>query len=196
MISYNKMVLFLLQAVLFSGSFVAANSLGLDRRTSPDNTAVCDSVQKHCLIVPKNAHTNIGNSEQSGGTTCYCTSGAKNSPQQGNLPGNFWKNAAYSQGKGSKGGRYSQLTGCINPGSLDRLNSNDAGGQYDSSGGQGGKGNPSGSVCSGYKHYVEIMEPKGSRACIRCCDDSADCPTNKDTSGCPSVIPGNYFNCG
>ena len=50
----------------------------------------------------------------------------------------------------------SSVTGCIRPATLDRLNPNDAGGQYDSSGGAGGKGNPQGSVCEGYNHYVEV----------------------------------------
>ncbi|KAF8147997.1 hypothetical protein B0H34DRAFT_679934 [Crassisporium funariophilum] len=175
---------------------VSATSLGLDRRASPDNTVSVNGAQNHCLIVPKDAHTNIGDSEQPGGTMSYCTSSGKTSSQQGDLPNNFWSNVAYSTGNGKNGGKYSQLTGCINSGSLDRINSDDAGGQYDSSGGQGGQGNPSGSVCSGYNHYVELMEPAGPRACIRCCDDPVDCPTNMDTSGCPSVVPGNYFNCG
>ena len=62
---------------------------------------------------------------------------------------------------------------------------------------------------------MELLEPAGPRACIRCCQDPADCPTNMgkvlrpellffffnwvfliDTQGCPAVIPGNYFNCG
>ena len=106
------------------------------------------------------------------------------------------------------------MTGCIRPEKLSRLNPNDAGGQYDSSGGAGGNGNPQGSQCLGYNHYVELVEPAGPRACIKCCDDPADCPTNKgmcgclrltaslvadravpDTQGCPNVIKGNYFNC-
>lgn len=33
--------------------------------------------------------------------------------------------------------------------------------------------------CIRYKHYVELVEPAGPRACIKCCDDPADCPTNK-----------------
>lgn len=107
------------------------------------------------------------------------------------------------------------VTGCIRPEKLSRLNPSDGGGQYDSSGGAGGLGNPQGSVCLGYKHYVELVEPADKRACIKCCDDPADCPLNKgqcsahclaskerladifiDTQGCPAVIKGNYFNCG
>lgn len=30
-----------------------------------------------------------------------------------------------------------------------------------------------------FNHYVELVEPGGPRACIRCCDDFNDCPVNK-----------------
>jgi len=92
------------------------------------------------------------------------------------------------------------VTGCIRPELLSRLNPNDGGGQYDSSGGAGGEGNPAGSQCLGYhftallvivtvvanmghryNHYVELVEPADKRACIKCCDDPADCPLNKGT---------------
>lgn len=42
------------------------------------------------------------------------------------------------------------MTGCIRPETVDRLNPSDYGGQYDSSGGADGNGNPQGSVCLGY----------------------------------------------
>lgn len=42
------------------------------------------------------------------------------------------------------------VTGCINVSTLDRLNPDDGGGQYDSNGGDNGTGNPEGSVCTGY----------------------------------------------
>ena len=88
------------------------------------------------------------------------------------------------------------VTGCIKPETLDRINPGDAGGQYDSSGGTDGQGNPAGSVCKGYvvivpgesdvselysryNHYVELLEPAGPRACVRCCMDDEDCPTDK-----------------
>jgi len=150
----------------------------------------------------------------------YCSPGGKYSPQQGELPANFWRNVEFRTGYGAGGGRYAQrklhftippspvpalmadyptfrstVTGCIRPEGVDRLNPDDAGGQYDSSGGAGGLGNPQGSICLGYNHYVELVEPRGPRACIKCCDDPNDCPTNKDTSGCPAVISGNYFDC-
>ncbi|KDR79458.1 hypothetical protein GALMADRAFT_63310, partial [Galerina marginata CBS 339.88] len=140
-------------------------------------------------------HTNVGDSEHPGGMQAYCSASAHSSPDQGQLSSEFWRNVEFKTGNGVNGKRYAQLTGCINPSTLDRINANDGGGQYDSSGGVGGNGNPEGSACEGYNHYVELLEPAGPRACIRCCDDPADCPTTMDTSGCPNVIPGNYFDC-
>ncbi|KAF9007476.1 hypothetical protein BDQ17DRAFT_1350709 [Cyathus striatus] len=149
-----------------------------------DNVVYVTDASKFCMIMPRNANTNIGDSEYPGGTKTYCQ-----------LPADFWSNVAFKSGTSSRGARYAQLTGCIRPEKLSRLNANDGGGQYDSSGGDGGKGNPQGSVCVGYKHYVELVEPDAKRACIKCCDNYDDCPLNKDTSGCPTVVPGNYFNC-
>ncbi|PFH49459.1 hypothetical protein AMATHDRAFT_63159 [Amanita thiersii Skay4041] len=165
------------------------------RQQNPTNMVKITSATNHCLIVPKDAHTNIGDSEHPGGMTTYCTSQGRSSPEQGLLPDNFWSQVAYTTGTGVKGGKYVQLTGCIRPETVDRLNPGDAGGQYDSNGGPGGRGNPEGSTCAGYSSYVELIEPAGPRACIRCCQDPTDCPLDKDTQGCPNVIPGNYFNC-
>ncbi|PWN53851.1 hypothetical protein IE53DRAFT_96392 [Violaceomyces palustris] len=106
---------------------------------------------------------------------------------QGQLPSNFWKNPHYK-----KTSSWVQITGCINPNAGGRLDPNDGGGQYDSSGGDGGLGNPRGSKCTGYNHYVELVEPDVGRACIRCCQNYNDCRLDRDTSGCPAVIPGDY----
>lgn len=145
--------------------------------------------------MPRHAHTDIGDSEFPGGMKTYCSPSGRSDPKQGQLPGDFWSNVAFKTGLGPKGKKYAQresliissnsrhwlnvvpsVTGCIRPAKLDRLNVNDGGGQYDSSGGAGGLGNPKGSVCLGYKHYVELVEPGAKRACIKCCDDFKDCP--------------------
>lgn len=47
------------------------------------------------------------------------------------------------------------VTGCIRPETLDRINPDDAGGQYDSSGGKDGQGNPAESVCTGYVSFAD-----------------------------------------
>jgi len=186
-----------IQLLAMAGSFAFATPLRrqLARRAAPDNTVVINGPQSYCLIVPKNPHTNIGDSEYPGGTTSYCSAAAKTSDLQGELAPDFWQNVDYATGEGVNGESYVQLTGCINPQTLDRINPGDDGGQYDSSGGANGQGNPANSVCTGYNHYVELLEPSAPRACIRCCNDPDDCPTTEDTSGCPTVIPGNYFNC-
>lgn len=177
-------------------SALAAPSNHFEARAAADNTVYVTDASKYCMIMPRHAHTDIGDSEHPGGMKTYCSASGHYDPSQRTLPSDFWSNIAFKSGKGKNGKRLAQLTGCIRPSTLDRLNKNDSGGQYDSSGGSGGQGNPQGSVCLGYKHYVELVEPANNRACIRCCDDPADCPVNKDTSGCPAVIPGNYFSCG
>ncbi|KAK7052503.1 allergen protein [Favolaschia claudopus] len=186
---------FLLSSVL---SVALASPSGLDAlrpRAAADNTVYVTSADEFCMIMPRDEHTNIGDSEHPGGMKTYCSPNGHYDDSQGTLPANFWKNVDFQTGSGQNGGRFAQLTGCINSALVDRLNPDDAGGQYDSSGGAGGQGNPQGSVCLGYNHYVELVEPRGPRACIKCCDDPADCPVDKDTQGCPTVIPGNYFDC-
>ncbi|KAJ7699226.1 hypothetical protein B0H17DRAFT_1158184 [Mycena rosella] len=155
-------------------SLFTRSSAAVKQRAAPDNTVYITDTNKFWT-----AHTAIGDSERPGGMQAYCSPGGR----------------VLRNGTGVSGGRFVQLTGCIRAGSLDRLISADDGGQYDSSGGDRGLGNPQGSVCLGYKHYVELMEPSAARACIRCCDDPADCPTNRDTAGCPDVIPGDYVGC-
>ncbi|PFH45950.1 hypothetical protein AMATHDRAFT_115818, partial [Amanita thiersii Skay4041] len=160
-----------------------------------DNIVYVTDANKFCMIMPRYEHTNIGDSEYPGGTKTYCSPAGRYSTSQGQLPPDWWSNVEFKTGYSSAGARYAQLTGCIRPDKLSRLNVNDDGGQYDSSGGDGGRGNPEGSVCLGYKHYVELVEPSARRACIKCCDNYNDCPLDKDTQGCPAVIKGNYFDC-
>ncbi|KAF8186631.1 hypothetical protein BJ912DRAFT_456752 [Pholiota molesta] len=167
----------------------------LSARQAVDNIVYVTDATSFCMIMPRDPHTNIGDSEHPGGMKTYCSPAGRYSPQQGQLPPDFWSNVAFTSGTSARGARFAQLTGCIRPEKLSRLNADDSGGQYDSSGGAGGQGNPQGSVCLGYNHYVELVEPADRRACIKCCDNTNDCPLNMDTSGCPQVIPGNYFDC-
>ncbi|KAF8220837.1 hypothetical protein L208DRAFT_1537449 [Tricholoma matsutake] len=122
----------------------------------------------------KNPHTTIGDSDPRA-TVTYCSPAGKHLPDQ--------------------------VTGCINPSHLHQLVAGDDGGQYDSnseydsSGGANSQGNPQGSICLGYKHYMELIEPGTNHACIRCCGDATDCLLDNDTQGCSAVISGNFFNC-
>ncbi|QRV98236.1 allergen protein [Ceratobasidium sp. AG-Ba] len=163
----------------------------LEPRAEAGYTVRINSASDYCLIMPRKAGTTIGDSESSRSQMqSFCTNPVSG---QGQLPKNYFTKVAYKTGTGKNGKKWKQrklFTGrTIN---WSHLKSNDGGGQYDSNGGAGGRGNPSGSVCEGYPIYVEIVEPDVKRACIRCCQDKADCPTNKDTAGCPSVIPGTY----
>ncbi|KAG8772347.1 hypothetical protein FRC12_003114 [Ceratobasidium sp. 428] len=185
--------------MLFSSVLVALSAASLafasplESRAAADYTVKVDSTTSFCLILPRKAGQTVGDSESSRGQMqSFCSAGGKTSSLQGTVPSNFWKKVTYKTGTGKNGKKYKQLTGTLNSG-WKQLNWNDGGGQYDSNGGAGSKGNPSGSVCSGdYPIYVELVEPDVRRACIRCCQDKADCPTNKDTAGCPAVIPGTY----
>ncbi|KAF9266391.1 hypothetical protein L218DRAFT_921913 [Marasmius fiardii PR-910] len=165
------------------------------RRTSPDNIVKLDSAENYCMIMPRDPYTNIGDSERPGGMVTYCSKAAKYDDSQGDIPDGFWTKSEFLIGSNKSGKRFAQITGCIDPSVLDRLNTVDEGGQYDSSGGKKAQGNPKDSVCIGYNHYIELVEPAGRRACIKCCDDPNDCPLKMDALGCPTVIPGNYFDC-
>ncbi|KAJ3511373.1 hypothetical protein NLJ89_g4134 [Agrocybe chaxingu] len=169
----------------------------LEGRQAVDNIVYVTDANLFCMIMPRNPHTNIGDSEYPGGMKTYCSPAGRYSSQQGQLPPDFWSNVEFKTGYSSRGARFAQrktiakledypsyshglfsslVTGCIRPEKLSRLNTNDPGGQYDSSGGAGGQGNPQGSKCLGYNHYVELVEPADRRACIKCCDNFNDCP--------------------
>ncbi|CAE6491125.1 unnamed protein product [Rhizoctonia solani] len=180
----------LFSTILLTLSVTLAFASPLDSRAAPDNTVRINSASSYCMIMPRKAHTNIGDSESTGQMQSYCSASGKTDPSQGNLPNDFWTKVTYKKGRNN--GDWVQLTGRIRKGSTSQLNDNDGGGQYDSSGGAGGAGNPRGSKCAGYNHYVEIVEPNVSRACIRCCQDTRDCRLDRDTAGCPAVIPGEY----
>ncbi|KAG8884827.1 hypothetical protein FRB98_002153 [Tulasnella sp. 332] len=167
-----------------AGSFASPMNAAeaLAARSAPGNTVRINSSSDFCMIVPKNPHTNIGDSERPGGETSYCS---KPGAGQGKMPAHFWTKVAYKKTTGVHGKPYVQLTGCINPNSLDRLNPGgtwihnlapvadlgrqysilkldylDDGGQYDSSGGAGGQGNPQGSTCTGNEFNAEYHEER------------------------------------
>lgn len=165
-------------------TIVAAAPSEVARRATPDNQVWVTSAADHCLILPRHKMS-IGDSEQPGGMKSFCTKPYSN--VQGQLASNFWSEVHFKKTK-----HYVQLTGCINPSVQKTLLSKDGGGQYDSNGGDGGRGNPEGSVCLGYASYVELVEPSDRRACIRCCVDPKYCDVGHDEDGCPSVIPGQY----
>ncbi|KAB5589295.1 putative effector protein [Ceratobasidium theobromae] len=143
-----------------------------------------------CLILPLKPHVNIPDSETDNGAMTYCSGKAFSDPSQRRLPDKFFSHVDVRQGAGKNKKKYVQMTGCFRREKFG-FNDDDEGGQYDN----GSKGHPKCSKCVGFDHYVSLIEPAENRACLRCCEDPADCPTNMDTQGCEAVIPGNYFDC-
>ncbi|KAB5589294.1 putative effector protein [Ceratobasidium theobromae] len=154
----------------------------------PDHIVSIESVDKFCILLPAKPNVDIPISEAEGGAKSFCTPKAFSDPSQGQFPDGFWSNVEVKSGKGPKGGNYIQMTGCFRREKLG-LNPGDEGGQYSPAGA------PKNTQCIGYDHYVELVEPAENRACLRCCQQLADCPVNKATQGCEAVIPGNYFDC-
>lgn len=63
------------------------------------------------MIMPRDPHTNIGDSEHPGGMKTYCSpAGRYDKPLQGQLPADFWKNVEFKSGTSSHGARYAQRT--------------------------------------------------------------------------------------
>ena len=72
------------------------------------SSPIFHSFATNSMIMPRDAHTNIGDSEHPGGMKTYCTPAGRYSSQQGQLPANFWSNIEFKSGKGKNGGRYAQ----------------------------------------------------------------------------------------
>lgn len=97
------------------------------------------------------------------------------------LPAGFIQSAHFVSNP-SKG--YVQVTGRMDR-SKYGLSSKDGGGQYDMRA-------PVGATCAGYASFVQLTEPDAQIYCIRCCKNKSDCPVNRSTYGCKSVLGGDY----
>lgn len=63
------------------------------------------------MIMPKDEHTNIGDSEHPGGMKTYCSpAGRYDFPLQGQLPADFWSNVEFKSGRGPTNQRFAQCT--------------------------------------------------------------------------------------
>lgn len=94
------------------------------------------------MILPTRRNT-IGRSEDGGdGAQSYCTKPRGNQKQ---LPSGIWKNGPNVK----KTSSYIQVTGCLRTSKVPVLIPSDGGGQYDSNGGAGGRGNPPNTHCTG-----------------------------------------------
>lgn len=150
--------------------------------TGPSKKTVVVNSDVLCFFLPPSSGGDIADSEKT--AVAFCDS-ASDAPGAKAFPSGFIQTSSYKSGTGA--GKYVQYTGLINP-SKYGLSSSDEGGQYDNH----GSGSPPGSVCAGYPYYVNLVEPAEKDFCIRCCMNSADCPTGRSTAGCASLIPGDY----
>lgn len=61
------------------------------------------------MIMPREANTNIGDSEHPGGMKTYCSpAGRYDLALQGQLPADFWSNVEFKTGRGPTNQRYAQ----------------------------------------------------------------------------------------
>ncbi|KAI8069404.1 hypothetical protein BC940DRAFT_318255 [Gongronella butleri] len=168
-----------------TGTPTSTTKTSTSATSTPTGTAgktVIVNANTLCFFLPPSPGGDIADSEKN--AIAFCNS-ASDAPGAKAFPSGFIQTSVYRSGTGS--GKYVQYTGLINP-SKYGLSSSDEGGQYDNH----GAGSPPGSICSGYPYYVNLVEPAEKDYCIRCCMNSADCPTGRSTAGCQSIIPGDY----
>nr|CAG8494062.1 9214_t:CDS:1 [Entrophospora candida]CAG8635841.1 36_t:CDS:1 [Entrophospora candida] len=135
-----------------------------------------------CTYLPPKAGGNIADHEDDAVPFCNTTTPTGVTGTVNLIPDGFIVSSNFLAGDG-----FVQYTGKINP-SAYSLDPNDEGGQYDS------VGAPPGAKCVGndFVKFVNLIEPKDERFCIRCCSDKSKCNTSKSTAGCPDIIPGDY----
>lgn len=158
----------------------AASPLPSVKPGKSGQTGAIWDVNNFCIFLPPSYGGDIAANEDR--AVAFCTKnnvyGATNARV---LPGGFIQSAHFVSNP-SKG--YVQVTGRMDR-SKYGLSSNDGGGQYDMRA-------PVGATCAGYASFVQLTEPDAQIYCIRCCKNKADCPVNRSTYGCKSVLGGDY----
>ncbi|KAG0063465.1 hypothetical protein BGZ90_002646 [Linnemannia elongata] len=142
-------------------------------------TIVLKSANEYCLFLPRWRGQTIRNSGNS--AVAYCNKPASQAPNARILSKRFIRSLNF---KHNTHREYVQITGKFNRRSYD-LRRHDGGGQYDME-------FPPGAKCSGYPYFVELVEPKVERYCLRCCKHKKDCPTHMSSDDCLKVIGGKY----
>ena len=79
---------------------------------APVSSSKPDLIEFYCSdkTACRNPHTNIGDSEVPGGMKTYCSPAGRYSPDQGQLPPDFWSNVEFKSGTSSRGARFAQRT--------------------------------------------------------------------------------------
>ncbi|KAF9033756.1 hypothetical protein BDZ89DRAFT_1111232 [Hymenopellis radicata] len=80
MSSFHKLSIYVLALLSVTPSSYTGPS------AAPDNIVDVTSVDKFCLIVPRTAHTSIGDSEHPGGMQTYCSPHGHTDPKQDTYP--------------------------------------------------------------------------------------------------------------
>jgi hypothetical protein len=170
-------------SLFFILAAVASANAAILRRQAPTSglSVTVESIDLFCSFLPKEAGGNIGESESD--AIAFCTQeNPPNAPGAKGFPVGFIKTAHFASTDS-----YVQVTGTID-GSAYGLSPSDGGGQYDNQ----GDGSPPGALCTGYKKFVNLIEPDIGLFCIRCCMNPDDCNTGESTEGCQTIIPGDY----
>ncbi|KAG0000587.1 hypothetical protein BGZ65_004235 [Modicella reniformis] len=141
-------------------------------------TCAIKSAKEFCLMLPPKYAGGIAEHEDSAIAFCTTDKLARQLKAR-TLPKGFIQSAYFTKGKD-----WVQVTGLINRGEYG-LSTTDGGGQYDIKA-------PKWSVCQGYEHYVELVEPDNNMFCFKCCAKKEDCPVNKSTHGCRKILGGTY----
>ncbi|KAF8960059.1 hypothetical protein BDZ97DRAFT_1835279, partial [Flammula alnicola] len=104
--SFGILCLSLLSA--FATASPAVDVQELHSRQAVDNIVYVTDANTFCMIMPRNPHTNIGDSEYPGGMKTYCSPAGRYSSLQGQLPPDFWSNVQFQTGYSSRGARFAQ----------------------------------------------------------------------------------------
>ncbi|KAI8139261.1 hypothetical protein BJV82DRAFT_522002 [Fennellomyces sp. T-0311] len=179
------MHLSLLALTLFAGRAVSAIPL-LQARDVQSATTAANSTEiaihsgdDFCLFLPPQPGLEVAPYEDIGKPFCSKQDGV---PGAEAFPEGFITVAHYEKSE-----TYEQVTGYFDRTKYGLLE-DDGGGQYDNH----GNGKPMGASCTGYSFFVSMIEPSDNRFCIRCCQNTADCPTGRSEYGCLRIIPGDY----
>ncbi|CAH1763022.1 602_t:CDS:1 [Entrophospora sp. SA101] len=173
--SFKSSIIFLVlaSATLFTNALPTADT--------PGNEITLDTATL-CTYLPPAPGGIIADHENDALPFCNTTTPPEVQGPVSLIPSGFIVSAHYLADWG-----YVQYTGRINRDAY-QLRADDEGGQYDS------VGAPPGAACVGYSYvkFVNLIEPKDGRFCIRCCSDASKCNTSESTKGCPVIVPGDY----
>ncbi|KAF9921221.1 hypothetical protein FBU30_008787 [Linnemannia zychae] len=169
----------MLKTLLASATVALVATLSTVSAGIPGQTGALISTDEYCIFLPPKYGGDIAESEDS--AIAFCNKDIATAPKAKILPPGFIKSIHITRNT-QKG--WVQITGKIDRTKYG-LKSNDGGGQYDIKA-------PQGASYDGYNYFVQLVEPDINIYCLRVCKQKADCPVNKSTYGCKSVLGGDY----